>query len=103
MINYNVVRDAPITPIHTRAINANGSPLDVIGETVADIILGDLTVNQKFVVIRNLTVECLLGADFCRHTVQCVAITHCQLELVLGLQFQSCSVSDLHRLSHLML
>ena len=77
MINYNVVRDAPITPIHTRAINANGSPLDVIGETVADIILGDLTVNQKFVVIRNLTVECLLGADFlqahsavcCNHTL----------------------------------
>ena len=79
MINYNVVRDTPITPIHTRAISANGSPLDVIGETVADIILGDLTVNQKFVVVRNLTVECLLGADFlqahgavldcCNHTL----------------------------------
>ena len=79
VINYNVVRDTPITPIHTRAISANGSPLDVIGETVADIILGDLTVNQKFVVVRNLTVECLLGADFlqahgavldcCNHTL----------------------------------
>ena len=41
IVNYNIVRDAPITPIHTRAISANGSPLDVIGETVADIILGD--------------------------------------------------------------
>ena len=64
VVNYNVVKNVPITPIHTRAISTNGSPLDVIGETVADIILGDLTMNQKFVVVRNITVECLLGADF---------------------------------------
>ena len=36
----------------------------MVGETVADIVLGDLTVNQRFFVVKNLTVACLLGTDF---------------------------------------
>ena len=47
VVNYNVVKNVPITSVHTRAISANGSPLDVVGVTVADIVLGSVTVQQK--------------------------------------------------------
>ena len=64
VVNYNVVKEVPINPVQTRAISANGSPLDVIGEIVTDIVLGDVTVQQNFIVVRELSVDCLLGADF---------------------------------------
>ena len=54
VVNYDVVKDASITPIHARAISAKGSPMDVVGETVADIVLGDLTVNQRFLLSKTL-------------------------------------------------
>ena len=62
----------------------------MVGETVADIVLGDLIVNQRFFVVKNLTVACLLGTDFWKHTVPSwiVAITLYHLELTPGVQFR---------------
>ena len=46
------------------AVGANGLPLDVAGQTTLTVSLGSFKSEQEFLVIRNLTVECLLGADF---------------------------------------
>ena len=48
----------------TGAVGANGMPLDVVGRTTMTVSLGSFNAEQEFTVIRNLTVECLLGADF---------------------------------------
>jgi len=66
VVNHNIVKHIPITSIETRAVGANGSPLDVTGQINADILLGDFATNQKFIVVRNLAIDCLLGADFLR-------------------------------------
>ena len=97
-VNYDVVKDAPITPINARAISVNGSPLDVVGETVADIVLGDLTVNQRFFVVKNLTVACCWEQIFWKHMVPSwiVAITLYHLELITGVQFRYHLLSSLH-------
>ena len=46
------------------AVGANGMPLDVVGKTKMAVSLGSFTTEEEFTVIRNLTVDCLLGADF---------------------------------------
>jgi len=66
VVNHNIVKRILITSIETRAVGANGSPLDVTGQINADVLLGDFAANQKFIVVRNLVVDCLLGADFLR-------------------------------------
>ena len=45
-------------------MSANGSPLDIVGQTVVTVTLDNFTVNHNFTVVNNLTVDCLLGADF---------------------------------------
>jgi len=74
VVNYNVVKEVPISSVQTRAISADGSPLNVVGETVADIILGDVTVQQNFIVVRDLSVDCLLGADFFAESWRCLGL-----------------------------
>ena len=66
VVNYNVVKCQPIAEIHTHAAGANGAPLDVIGQTTVTLQLGDFKVDHQFTVVRNLTVDCLLRADFLR-------------------------------------
>ena len=46
------------------AVGANGTPLDVVGKVNIGVSLGSYSVEEEFTVIRNLTVDCLLGADF---------------------------------------
>ena len=46
------------------AVGANGLPLDVPGQTTLTVSLGPFKSEQEFLVIRNLTVECLLDVDF---------------------------------------
>ena len=46
------------------AVGANGTPLDVVGQTTVTLQLGNFKVDHQFIVVRNLTVDCLLGADF---------------------------------------
>eukprot|EP00731_Ephydatia_muelleri_P009248 Em0004g1586a len=45
-------------------VGANGSPLDVIGRVNIPITIGDFVNTHSFVVVRKLTVDCLLGVDF---------------------------------------
>ena len=46
------------------AVGANRSPLDVIGHTTLTVSLGSFHSQYSFTVVRYLTVDCLLGADF---------------------------------------
>ena len=50
------------------AVGANGTPLDVVGKTNMTVSLGAFTTEEEFTVIRNLTVDCLLGAEFLERT-----------------------------------
>ena len=59
----------------TGAVGANGLPLNVVGKVLLPVKLGDFQQNQEFVVARNLSVQCLLGADF---LVQHQAIIDCK-------------------------
>ena len=45
-------------------MDANGTPLDVVGQTTVTLQLGNFKVDHQFIVVHNLTVDCLLGADF---------------------------------------
>ena len=46
------------------AVAANGIPLDVLGKVKLPVTLGSFSAEEEFTVTRNLTVDCLLGADF---------------------------------------
>ena len=48
----------------TAPIGANGSPLDVIGQITLPVNIGNFQSDQVFIVMRTLTVACLLGADY---------------------------------------
>ena len=45
-------------------IGANSSPLDVIGQITLPVNIGNFQSDQVFIVMRTLTVDCLLGADY---------------------------------------
>jgi len=48
----------------TATVGANGLPLDVVGEIAVTLTMGSFSAVQTFSVVRNLTVDWLLGADF---------------------------------------
>lgn len=56
------------------AIGANGSPLDVVGSEELEVSLDKVYANHVFVVVRPLTVECLLGVDFLPCTYRFVIV-----------------------------
>ena len=59
----------------TVALSASGHSLDVVGKAVLPITVGSLEFEHEFTIVRNLTVDALLGVDFLtRHqaTVDCV-------------------------------
>ena len=64
VVNFSVVRQQSITKATTCVVGANGTPLDVVGQTSVTLQLGNFKVDHQFIVVRNLTVDCLLGADF---------------------------------------
>ena len=45
-------------------MGANGSALDVLGRLEIPITLGQFCASHEFVVVRHLTVQCLLGMEF---------------------------------------
>jgi len=53
----------------TTAVGATGTPLVNKGHVPLSVLLGWLTVMHKFT-IQDLTVSCLLGADFLRRYIQ---------------------------------
>ena len=61
VIHYNLVKDMQL------AVGANGSPLVIVGQIMVTVALADFIIDHNFVVVRNLTVDCLLGADFMKH------------------------------------
>ena len=48
----------------TAAVSTTGAPLDIAGQATLTVSLGMFTVTHEFIVVRHLTVDCLLGADF---------------------------------------
>ena len=48
----------------TAAVSATGAPLDIAGRATLPVSLGTFTVTHEFTIVRHLTVDCLLGADF---------------------------------------
>ena len=59
-------RHSDITETKTSAVTTNGSHLNVVGQITLAVSMEQFTCNHTFVVINNLTVDCLLGADFLR-------------------------------------
>ena len=53
-----------ITKTESSAVSANGTPLDIGGQVKLLVSIGSFTCEHTFIVIRDLTVDCLLGADF---------------------------------------
>ena len=53
----------PASPVDA-SWGANGSPLDVIGQITLPVNIGNFQSDQVFIVVRTLTVDCLLGADY---------------------------------------
>ena len=75
VIHYNLVRDMQLTQTSHCAVGANGSPLDIVGQVMVTIVLG------TFVVVHNLTVDCLLGADFMKSHAAVLDCEHNTLTL----------------------
>ena len=53
-----------ITKSESSAVSANGMPLDVRGQVKLVVSIGSFTCEHTFIVICDLTVDCILGADF---------------------------------------
>ena len=53
-----------IDPDVLPTVGADGNSLDVLGQVTLPVSVGEFHTNHKFVVMKNLTVDCLLGADF---------------------------------------
>ena len=81
VVHYNLVKDMQLTQTSHCAVGANGSPLDVVGQIMVTITLGDFMIGHNFVVVRNLTVDCLLGADFMKHYAAVLDCDHNTLSL----------------------
>ena len=81
VMHYNLVKDMQLTPTSHCAVGANGSPLDTVGQVMVTIMLGTFVVAHTFIVVRNLTVDCLLGADFMKNHVAILDCEHNTLTL----------------------
>ena len=70
------------------AVGANGTPLDVVGKVQVPVSLGLFNAEEEFTVTQNLTVNCLLGADFLQkhgHVMDCQSST-----LSIGISSRHC-------------
>ena len=73
--------DMEIRSAATTAVGATGTPLVIKGHVMLSVLLGQLTVMHKFTVVQDLTVSCLLGADFLRRYNAIVDCGNCLLHL----------------------
>ena len=55
-----------LTATSKTAIGANGLPLKVMGQVNIDVSLGRFRAAHTFIVVKDLTFECILGVDFLR-------------------------------------
>ena len=66
---------APLEEPTRAVVVANGETLDVLGQVELDVVLGGLVKKHMVLVARQLTHDCLLGADFlCQHN--CIIDLH---------------------------
>ena len=84
VVRYDFKANHQITRATTLVVGTNGTSLDVIGHTILVVSLGIFTTQQKFTVVRQLTLDCLLGANFLmnHHTI----IDYCSKILTVGKQ-----------------
>ena len=68
LIKHDIVCDRGyqrlISPSSTLATNASGTPLEMSGRIKLPISLGSLKTMHEFMVVKDLTIDCILGADF---------------------------------------
>ena len=67
VVRFSVLSDSEkgrIRHSNVQVMGANGSPLDVMGVLSLKVWLGSFKDEHEFTVVRELTVECLFGADF---------------------------------------
>ena len=76
VLHHNLVKHLHCMDTTRHAVGANGSSLNVVGHTTATITLSNFTVNHNFIVVRNLTVGCLLGANFMQHHAAILDCVH---------------------------
>ena len=62
LVPDSCVQDRPMSQGET--VGANGTPLGVVGQATLLVTLGNFQVQQQFIVVKDLSVDCLLGADF---------------------------------------
>ena len=95
-ICHDFIANHQITKATTAVVGANGIPLDVIGHTTLVVSLGTFTTKQKFTIVRQLTVDCLLGADFLmnHHAI----IDYCNK--IMGCEFMIMKISTKARIQH---
>ena len=79
-----------VIAIYSKAVGANGQPLDVVGQVTLSVSIGKLTCEQKFLVVRGLTVDCLLGSDFLSGQAAIIDCKERKLSLGIGCR---CNVS----------
>ena len=60
-------------------VGANGLPIDVVGQLSLSVHLCGTTVEQTFLIVEELTVEALLGADFLHKHKAVIDFAHHQL------------------------
>ena len=68
VVNFSVVRQQSITKATTCTVDANGAPLDIVGQTTVTLQLGNFKVNHQFIVVHSLTTECLLEDFLLQHS-----------------------------------
>ena len=76
-------------------VGANGLPMDVVGQISLSVSLCGTKVEQTFLVVEELTVEALLGADFLHKHKAVIDFAHHQLTL--GMQTTPIDVGDSQR------
>ena len=67
VVRYSALLDlvkGNIRSSNALVVGANGTPLDVMGMSTLNVRLGSFLDEHEFIVVKELTVECLLGADF---------------------------------------
>ena len=88
--------DTEIRNSAAAAVGATGTPLVVKGHVKLSVSMGQLTVMHEFTVVQNLSVSCLLGADFLRRYSAIVDCGNCLLHLSHRQQRHTIPISKKH-------
>ena len=98
--------DTEIRNSAAAAVGATGTPLVVKGHVTLSVSMGQLTVMHEFTVVQNLSVSCLLGADFLRRYSAIVDCGNCLLHLshrqqrhTIPISQETCAVQQLTPIS----